>query len=104
MEILEYAKLNREQRLAEKGTESPCPIKGCWKPRVKRTEYIRCNPCGLNWLSCEDLSLSPLLSREPYLTWKKKYAVAGSITGKTETGTSAESTNMDLKQATESGF
>lgn len=102
MEILEYAKLTREQRLSEKGTESPCPI--CGKPRVKRTDYIRCNPCGLNWLSGEDLTLSPLLSREPYLTWKKKYVGSAGTTKTTETGTSAESTNTDQKQATESGF
>lgn len=101
MEILEYAKLTREQRLAEKGTESPCPIKGCGKPRVKRTDYIRCNPCGLNWLYGEDLTLSPLLSREPYLTWKKKYAASAG--GKMGSQASA-GYPRDTENSTESGL
>ena len=50
-----------ERRRNEKGTESPCPF--CSRPRLRRSDYIRCNPCGLNWLPAEDLSLDPRASR-----------------------------------------
>jgi ribosomal protein L37AE/L43A len=37
----------REAALNEAGTEPPCPF--CHRPRVKRSDYIRCMRCGLNW-------------------------------------------------------
>lgn len=47
----------RQERLNEKGTEAPCPM--CKRPRVKRSDYIRCNPCGVNWLDGYDLGKKP---------------------------------------------
>jgi hypothetical protein len=41
----------RQERLNEPGTEPPCPM--CERPRVTRSDYIRCNPCGLNWTNGE---------------------------------------------------
>ena len=66
--MVEYMSLTREQRLAEKGSEPPCPF--CGRARVSRSDYIRCNRCGLNWMNGEDINLNPHLSREPYLTTK----------------------------------
>jgi ribosomal protein L37AE/L43A len=51
----------RRERLAEVGTEPPCPF--CKRPRVKRSDYTRCNPCGLNWIQGEDLTKDPRASR-----------------------------------------
>ena len=63
MELLEWMQLTREQRLAEVGSEPPCPR--CGKPRVSRSTYIRCNPCGANWSPAEggDITKDPRLSR-----------------------------------------
>ena len=56
----------REQlRLAylnEAGTEPPCPW--CKSPRVARSDYIRCNRCGVNWLN-EEMHLPRYLDRDP---------------------------------------
>jgi ribosomal protein L37AE/L43A len=41
----------------EVGTEDPCPW--CGTPRVTRSSYIRCNPCGTNWFKGADLSKDP---------------------------------------------
>ncbi len=41
----------RRQLVMEQGTEPPCPW--CGVPRVKRSDYIRCNPCGTNWIDSE---------------------------------------------------
>ena len=57
MEIVEYMKLTRKDRLNEVGTEPPCPH--CQRPRVKRSDYIRCNPCGANWMDGEDIFRNP---------------------------------------------
>jgi ribosomal protein L37AE/L43A len=51
----------RNATINELGTEPPCPW--CAKPRVKRSDYIRCNPCGTNWGPGEDISKDPRLSR-----------------------------------------
>ena len=56
----------REERLNEPGTMPPCPF--CQRPRVQRSDYVRCNPCGLNWLHGENLSLNPHLSRAPCIS------------------------------------
>lgn len=52
----------REQRRNEVGTESPCPF--CGRPRVKRSDYIRCNPCATNWLD-EEMNLPDYLNLDP---------------------------------------
>jgi hypothetical protein len=62
----EEQELNRQERLNEVGTEPPCPF--CQKPRVLRGEYIRCNPCAINWLAGEMhlpnyLNLDPRVAR-----------------------------------------
>lgn len=54
----------REVRKAEEGTEPPCPL--CGSPRVRRSDYIRCNPCATNWLEGEDLTRNPRCER-----WEK---------------------------------
>lgn len=56
----------RRERLSEVGTEPPCPF--CQKPRVKRSDYIRCNPCGTNWLQGENIFKDPRASRMPVTT------------------------------------
>jgi len=48
----------------------PCPL--CSLPRSQRSDYIRCSPCGVNWLKGEDPQKDPRLSREPYLSWKNR--------------------------------
>ena len=43
------------------GTLSPCPF--CQTPRQLRSDYIRCTPCGINWLKGEDLNHDPSIER-----------------------------------------
>lgn len=62
MELREYMNLSREERLNEVGTEPDCPL--CGKPRVSRSDYIRCNPCGVSWLQ-EEMHLANYLSSDP---------------------------------------
>lgn len=88
MEMIDWMKLTREERVNEPGTMPPCPF--CEKPRVKRSDYVRCNPCGLNWLEGEDLSLNPYLSREPYLSWKRTQG-----TGSTKTAASGSAEHAE---------
>lgn len=52
----------RQERLAEVGTLSECPF--CGKTRVRRSDYIRCNPCAINWLD-QEMHLPGYLSRNP---------------------------------------
>jgi hypothetical protein len=52
----------REIRRNEPGTEPPCPF--CSRPRVARTDYVRCNPCGVNWLDSE-MHLPDYLNLDP---------------------------------------
>lgn len=52
----------KAERLAEVGTMPPCPF--CKRPRVQRSTYIRCNPCGTNWLQ-EEMDLPNYLNRNP---------------------------------------
>lgn len=47
----------REDRLAEKGSGPLCPF--CQKPRVARSVYLRCNPCGMNWGQGQDIFKHP---------------------------------------------
>jgi hypothetical protein len=58
----EEQEANRLDRVNEVGTLAPCPF--CQKPRVQRSDYIRCNPCGVNWLQ-EEMHLRDYLNRNP---------------------------------------
>lgn len=51
----------RKAIIDEKGTCAPCPF--CGKPRVQRSDYLRCTPCGLNWLEGENLDGNPRSER-----------------------------------------
>lgn len=64
MEMLdmETADALRALRKAEEGVEPPCPL--CQRSRVTRSDYIRCNPCGVNWLDGEDISKDPRIERK----------------------------------------
>ncbi len=57
MTLAECMAQTKEERLAEVGTEAPCPF--CQRPRVTRSTYIRCNPCGMNWFKDQDISRHP---------------------------------------------
>lgn len=46
---------------SEVGTEGPCPM--CGTLRVARTDYIRCQPCGVNWIQGEDRKKDPRVGR-----------------------------------------
>ena len=52
----------REASRSEVGTMPPCPF--CKVPRVERSDYIRCNRCGTNWL-LEESHLPNYLDRNP---------------------------------------
>ena len=52
----------RRMLATEEGTEPNCPF--CQVPRVRRTDYIRCNDCGVNWLDIEN-HLPNYLNRNP---------------------------------------
>jgi ribosomal protein L37AE/L43A len=47
----------RERVLNEVGSEPDCP--NCKRPRVRRSDYVRCSLCGRNWLDGEDLLKDP---------------------------------------------
>ena len=51
-----------QKALNEVGSEPPCPF--CHRARVLRSDYIRCNPCGMNWLVSE-MHLPNYLNRNP---------------------------------------
>jgi hypothetical protein len=73
-------KLKREALEGGELKDLPCPL--CGKPRSQRSDYVRCQPCGKNWLDGEDLTKDPRLSREPYLTNARNRGIQSS---KTET-------------------
>jgi len=43
------------------GGLSECPF--CGVPRSKRSDYVRCSRCGINWLEGEDLGKHPKIDR-----------------------------------------
>jgi ribosomal protein L37AE/L43A len=58
MDVVQWMSMSREERKNEPGTMPPCPF--CGRPRVQReTGYIRCTPCGTNWLDGEDWDTDP---------------------------------------------
>lgn len=65
-----HAKLAKE--IAEGGElkNNPCP--SCKLPLCKRSDYTRCQRCGMNWMDGEDLTKFPLTLREPYLSSKQR--------------------------------
>lgn len=62
MLTVEQQEQARQERMNEVGTEPPCPF--CGRLRVSRSDYIRCNPCGVNWLM-EEMHLLDYLGRDP---------------------------------------
>lgn len=64
---------SRQFRLSEVGTEPQCPF--CQNPRVERTSYIRCNPCGVNWLN-EEMHLPDYLARDPRVVLREAALMA----------------------------
>ena len=52
----------RKVAMDEVGTEPKCPF--CGRPRVSRSSYIRCNPCGVNWAN-EEMHLPHYLEMDP---------------------------------------
>jgi uncharacterized Zn finger protein (UPF0148 family) len=54
------------------GSEAPCPF--CHLPRVRRTDYIRCSRCGINWLEGEDLDHDPRGERQNKLRERERLA------------------------------
>jgi uncharacterized Zn finger protein (UPF0148 family) len=51
-----------KEEIAKGGKESPCPL--CRLPRVRRSDYIRCCRCGVNWISGEALDKDPRTARQ----------------------------------------
>ena len=76
MLTFEQQKANRQDRLNEVGTEEPCPF--CHKPRVLRGDYVRCNPCGINW-SAEEMHMPDYLNLDPRVA-RQRAARMGSST------------------------
>jgi len=76
MLTFEQQEENRRERLAEVGTEPPCPF--CHRPRVLRSDYVRCNRCGINWLA-EEMNLPNYLNLDPRVA-RSKNARMGSST------------------------
>ena len=52
-----WLEMTPQERVNEVGDEPDCP--NCGKPRVTRSTYIRCIPCGLNWENGTDISRHP---------------------------------------------
>jgi len=63
----------RQVALKEPGTEPPCPF--CKRPRVARSDYIRCNGCGVNWLD-EEMHLPDYLNVDPRVARQKAARMA----------------------------
>lgn len=57
MTLAELMAQTPEERMAEAGNEPPCPF--CERLRVRRSSYIRCNPCGKNWMEGQDIFRHP---------------------------------------------
>ena len=49
------------EEIATGGSETSCPF--CGIPRVRRSNYIRCCRCGINWLPGERLEKDPTIER-----------------------------------------
>jgi len=62
-ELTTFEKFAEAKKVAagEVGTMAPCPW--CGRRRVQRSDYVRCIPCGVNWLNGEDMSKDPRAER-----------------------------------------
>jgi len=63
----------RQEAVNEVGTEPPCPF--CRKLRVARSDYVRCNGCGVNWLN-EEMHLPNYLDSDPRVARRKAVLTA----------------------------
>jgi hypothetical protein len=52
---------NLREEFEKGGGESPCPF--CGLPRARRSDYIRCVRCGVNWIGGESLDRDPRTRR-----------------------------------------
>lgn len=57
--VIDAAKIREE--IEDGGTESPCPF--CRLPRCRRSDYLRCARCGVNWMNGEALDKDPRIER-----------------------------------------
>lgn len=73
---LEMQEAARRAARDEPGTEPPCPW--CKRPRVLRSDYIRCNGCMTNWL-VEEMHLPDYLNLDPRVA-RSRAARMGSST------------------------
>lgn len=92
-EISEWmAELKREAREGGTLTDLPCPF--CGKPRSQRSDYIRCQPCGVNWLD-EEMHLEyqgrPYLSLDPRLVRQTPARMASATQPTADTGSAERS-------------
>lgn len=55
-------RLKRETREGGELKDLPCPF--CGKPRSQRSDYVRCQSCGVNWLQ-DEMGLPNYLNRNP---------------------------------------
>jgi hypothetical protein len=74
--MYEHQEAMREEARAEPGTEPPCPW--CGRPRVLRSNYVRCLPCGVNWLA-EEMHLPDYLNMDPRTARTRAVRMASSI-------------------------
>ena len=65
-----HLKLAKEMADGGELKNHPCP--NCKLPLCKRSDYTRCQRCGINWMDGEDLSKLPLTQREPYIGSKQR--------------------------------
>ena len=49
--------ITKENKSGGALTDLPCPF--CGLPRSLRSDYIRCQPCGVNWTLGTDLTRNP---------------------------------------------
>jgi hypothetical protein len=56
-----HTQLQHESKHGGELTGLPCPF--CHLPRCQRSDYIRCQHCGVNWLAGEDLNHNPSIER-----------------------------------------
>lgn len=77
MESKSWLTMTPEERINELGDEPDCPF--CGKPRVTRSTYIRCNPCGLNWGVETDIFRDPRMKATAF---EMPEAVDGAQTAK----------------------
>lgn len=89
---LETANALRASRKAEIGTEPPCPF--CQRPRVRRSDYIRCNPCGVNWLA-EEMHLT--YKGRPYLEVDPRLARRVVVPTASSTKPTADTSKVDAE-------